>query len=149
MNIYSFSNDDEFLSDLKQWIKNNKFEIPPNSINCNAQNGSNNGFYGYHHTDESKKLISENQKGWKHTEEIKLKMSLDRTGVKRPAWVGEKISKSISGENHHMWGKETSSETKKKISQTKQKNPYKHNEESRRKISEAAKLREMKKKCLI
>jgi hypothetical protein len=76
-------------------------------------------------------------------------MSLDRTGVKRPAWVGEKISKSISGKNHHMWGKETSDETKKKISQSKQKNPYKHSEDSKRKISEAAKLRELKKKCLI
>jgi len=149
MNIYSSSNDDEFLSDLKQWIKNNKFELPSNASNYNIQNGNNNGFYGFHHTDESKKLISENQKGWKHTEETKLKMSLDKTGVKRPAWVGEKISKSVSGKNHHMWGKKTSDETKKKISQSKQKNPYKHNEDSKRKISEAAKLRELKKKCLI
>ncbi len=147
MNIYS--PDDEFLSTLKEWMKNNPFEIPKDAVNHLPQNGKNNGFYGFHHTEESKRKISENQKGWKHSEDSKEKIRKARSGIKRPASVGEKISNSISGEKHHMWGKKWSEEVKQKISDTKKKSPYSHNEERRKKISKAAKLREMKKRCLI
>ena len=149
MNIYSPKDDDEFFVSLKEWIKNNPFDIPHDAVNHLPQNGKNNGFYGFHHTEESKRKISENQKGWKHSEEAKRKIQKARLGVKRPIAVGEKISNSICGENHHMWGKKCSEQTKQKISNTKKTSPYKHNEERRRKISEAAKLREMKKRCLI
>jgi hypothetical protein len=145
MNIY-YKPDDEFLVCAREEFKN----IPHTEIfTPSSQKGALNSFYGKHHTEESKKLISQNQKGWKHTEEAKQKISLARTGIKRPKSVGEKISKSISGENHHMSGKKCSKEVKDKISNTKSKNPYKHNEERRKKISDAAKLREAKKRCMI
>ena len=145
MSIY-YDPNDELVIELQKSLKG----IPNYEIfTPGSQKGKLNSFYGKHHTEESKKLISKNQKGWKHTEETKLKMSLDRTGVKRPKSVGEKISKSISGENHHMWGKNCSKEVKDKISNTKRNNPYKHDEERRKKISKAAKLREAKKRCLI
>lgn len=147
MNIYSQK--DEFIIDLCEWCKNNPIEIPKDAAEFNSQKGSLNGFYGKKHTDATKKLMKL-KTGWKHSQSAKDKIREARIGVKRPASVGEKISNSISGVNHHMWGKKCSEETKKKISDTKKNNPYKHDEERRRKISEAAKLREMKKKkCLI
>ena len=138
----------EFIDSLREWCKNTPMEIPKDAVNHNPQNGINNAFYGRHHTEESKRLISENQKGWHHTDSAKERISKARKGIKRPE-VGVKISQSISGEKHHMWGKKCSEETKQKISETKKTNPYKHDEERRRKISEAAKMREMKKKCQI
>lgn len=145
MPIYQ-DTEDEFLSLLKEGLKN----IPHDVIfTPSSQKGKLNSFYGKHHTEESKKLISENQKGWKHTKEAKEKIRVSKLGIKRPSDVCEKISKSNSGENHHMWGKNCSDVVKNKISKTKKTKPYKHDEERRRKISEAAKLREYKKRCLI
>ena len=145
MTIY-YNPNDEFLLQIKEEFKN----IPYVDIfNPSSQKGVLNSFYGKKHTEESKKLISENQKGWKHTDEAKQKIRISKLGVKRPKSVGENISNSISGEKHHMWGKTCSDEVKNKISQTKKNNPYKHDEERRKKISEAAKLRESKKRCLI
>lgn len=146
MNIYSLS--ENFIIELREWCENNPLEIPKDAIDFNSQKGTLNNFYGKKHTDKTKKLMKL-KVGWKHKESAKDKIRKARTGVKRPESVGEKISNSISGEKHHMWGKKCSEETKRKISNTKKNNPYKHDEERKRKISEAAKLREMKKKCLI
>lgn len=144
MNIYT--PDEYFLNELKKFQPNdNDFVYSPS----NSQKGSLNNFFGRHHTEESKRLISENQKGWNHTEEAKEKIRNARLGVKRPDCVKEKISIANKGENHHMWGKKCSDEVKRKISETKKLNPYKHSEEIRKKISEAAKLRGMKKKGIV
>jgi hypothetical protein len=146
MNIYK---PDEFFLDMKEWLKQNPIELKFPIFQPGCQKGELNSFYGRHHTEESKKLISENQKGWKHSDEAKEKIRLSRIGIKRSKEVCDKISKSNSGENHHMWGKICSDDVKNKISETKKNKPYKHNDAVRKKISEAAKLREMKKKCLI
>lgn len=145
MSIY-YNPEDEFLIQLKEEIKSIPMDVV---FTPSSQKGNLNSFYGKHHTEESKRLISENQKGWKHSDEAKEKIRASRLGVKRPSSVCEKISNSNSGEKHPMWGKNCSDEVKKKISETKKNKPYKHNEERRRKISEAAKLRELKKRCLI
>jgi hypothetical protein len=138
----------ELIEDLRTFIKNNPFEMPTDAISINCQRGELNGFYGRHHTKETKNLMSL-KKGWKHSDESKDKIRKAKTGVKRPESVGKNISNSISGDKHHMWGKSLSDEVKQRISNTKKEHPYKHNEEQRKKISEAAKLRESRKKCLI
>ena len=138
MSIYT---DDSFLSDLKNWVKDNPLKIPEDSKDNNPQNGNLNNFYGKHHTEESKRLISENQKGWNHTDEAKEKIKEARKGKSRSEETKLKISLKNSKEGHHMWNKSPSEETIKKIIDTKKNNPYKHTEERRKKISEAAKLR--------
>ena len=147
MDTYT-SNDFEFIEELKEFLKNNPFELPKDATAVNCQRGELNGFYGKHHTEKTKQLMSL-KRGWKHSDEAKDKISKAKTGVKRPEAVGKNISNSISGDKHHMWGKSWSNEVKQKISDTKKERPYKHDEERRKKISEAAKLREAKKKCLI
>lgn len=48
------------------------------------QKGKNHPFYGKHHTEETKKKMSELHRGKKHTEESKKKMSESRKGEKNP-----------------------------------------------------------------
>lgn len=63
--------------------------------------GEDNPWYGEHHTEESKKKMSEAKKGFKHSEESKQKMSEER-----------------KGEKHWNYGNHWSEETKKKLSQS-------------------------------
>ena len=146
MNIYS--PDQEFIDSIQQWMKENpetqKFPI----FELGSQKGKLNSFYGKNHTEQSKKLIK-NQKGWKHSDSSKEKMRLSKIGIKKSKEICKKISDANSGEKHHMWNKKTPEEVIQKIKDTKKKNPYKHNDEAKKKISEAAKLREEKKRCLI
>ena len=66
------------------------------------------GTSGFHHSEESKRKMSEKRKGRKNSEETKQKMS-----------------ESSKGEKNGMWGKNHTEEAKQKISEkNKGKNPY-------------------------
>ena len=150
MSIYLFKDNDEFVLSIKEWLKQNVVELPEDNKNYNCQKGELNNFYGKKHIKKSRKLISQNKKPWNHTEEAKEKIRNARKNVPRSEETKSKISLKNSKEKHHMWGKKCDEEVKKKISNTKKNKPYKHSEEVRKKISEAAKLREKNKKlCLI
>ena len=62
--------------------------------------GEKNPFYGKHHSDETKRKLSESKKGKHHSEETK-----------------RKISESLKGEKNPRYGKHHSEETKRKISE--------------------------------
>ena len=141
--IIYYNPNDEFAIEIRNSLK----DVPHTEVfTPSSQKGVLNNFYGQHHTEESKLLIGANQKGWKHTDSAKEKIRIARLNVPREVSTRQKISNSNGGENHHMWGKFCSDDVKQKISDTKKNNPYKHNEERRRKISAAAKLREAKKR---
>ena len=75
-----------------------------------ANKGKNNPFYGKHHTEETKNKISEVHKGKYVSVETKNKMSEAHKGKKLPEETKQKISKSEKG-------KKLPEETKKKISE--------------------------------
>lgn len=111
--------------------------------------GENNPWYGMKHTKESRKKISEAQRGeknnnWgkkgkdapfygkKHSEETKIKMSETREGENHPMYgkthskeSKKKMSLALSGENNPNYGKKHSTESRKKMSESKngEKNP--------------------------
>lgn len=60
---------------------------------------------GYKHTDESRKKMSEFQKGKIVSEESKLKMSRSQKGKKRSAETKGKMSDSKKGDKCHLYGK--------------------------------------------
>jgi hypothetical protein len=68
-----------------------------------GKTGEKHFFFGKRHTDETKKIMSENKKGLKHP----------NYGKKRP-----EHSKKMSGENHFNFGKSLNNETRDKISKT-------------------------------
>lgn len=82
-----------------------------------GRKGSNNPNYKKHHTEETKKKISEANKGNKHTDEQKKKIGMSMKG-------------KLAGENHPMYGKygkdnpnygsKRSQETKEKMSKSRQ-----------------------------
>ena len=79
--------------------------------------GKNNPNYGNHMSEEHKKIISETHKGISPSEETHKKLS----EFKKAWWTDEKKeewSKKISGENHPMFGKCHSEESKKKNSES-------------------------------
>lgn len=76
--------------------------------------GENNGMYGKHHTEEARRLISESSKQrWIDTEYYNKMCKKSRL-----YWTDEKRSERselYSGENHPMYGKHHSEESKKKM----------------------------------
>lgn len=89
--------------------------------------GEGNPFYGQHHTQETKNLLREKRTGTKVSEETRQKLSKinkkrmedpeNRAACGKPhtdEWK-ENMSKRMSRENHPMYGKHLSDETKKKI----------------------------------
>jgi hypothetical protein len=65
-------------------------------------------------TEESRKKISEANKGRIQTEDEKLQRSLSQKGSKRP-WSAQNLPKDVSGANNGMYGKTQSEETRRKI----------------------------------
>jgi len=81
-------------------------------------------FIGKHHSEETKRKISESHKGKYHTEETKAKMSKIRKGKKNPMYgkhhrkeTKRKISELLKGENNPNYNKHFSKEHIKKISE--------------------------------
>lgn len=93
-----------------------------------AHTGEKNGFYGKHHSEETKELLSLQRKGnntgednsfygKQHSEETKNKLSKfasERTGEKNPNYGNHKLA----GENHPWYGKHLPKETRDKISKS-------------------------------
>ncbi len=79
------------------------------------------GLYGYHHSDDTKKKISESNKGKKHTEESKALISKNRIylrGLDNPLFgkklkkeTIEKLSISRTGKSNYGWGKKVKGAT--------------------------------------
>jgi hypothetical protein len=99
------------------------------SYEC-ANSGENHPFFGKHHTEKTKRKISDTEKGKHCSEESKKKMSDAKKGEKNPNYgkhPSEETRKKMSdankgkmgGENHPMYGKHHTEETKKKMSDAK------------------------------
>jgi len=71
--------------------------------------------FGYKHTEEHKKYISNILKGRKHTLESKLKMSEKAKNRKISLETRKKISEKNSGKNNSNYGKKHSKESKEKM----------------------------------
>lgn len=97
--------------------------------------GENNPFYGKAHTEETRALISEANKGLQAGENNPM------FGKTHTDEVRKLLSDINSGQNHHMYGKHLSDETKQKlsISMIGKNKGKKMSEETRRKMSEAKK----------
>lgn len=85
--------------------------------------GVNNPFYGKHHSDKTKALISQKNTGYKLSKETKKKMSKSRMGEnnsffgkKHSDKTRERLSESKRGENHPCYGKHLPASTREKIS---------------------------------
>ena len=85
---------------------NNSLTKKKMSENHREQDGENNPMYGKHHSDETKRKISENNiwNDKERCEEARKKLSENHANVK--------------GESHPMYGKHHTEETKRKISET-------------------------------
>jgi|WetSurSiteA1Bulk_404760.scaffolds.fasta_scaffold11826_2 group I intron endonuclease len=99
-----------------------------------------NHFYKKHHSEETKRKISEINKGRKHSEETKKKMSESHKGKK----LSEETIKKLSGKNNPFYGKKHSDKTRDIISKklkgkfSGKNNPFygkKHSDETKLKIS--------------
>lgn len=93
----------------------------------NISSGGENHFAGYHHSEETKRKISNAQKGelnhmygkrWKMSEEGKEKIRQSRLGMVFTEEHKKNISKGKSGKNHQNYGKHLSLETRIKISKS-------------------------------
>lgn len=73
--------------------------------------------------------------GFEHPEETRKKISEGNKGKKLPEETRKKMSEAKSGENNPLYGKKRSEETKKKISKANK--GKKRSEEARKKISKA------------
>lgn len=99
---YNIANGGGGTSGLSPWNKGKK---------CPNLSGENNSFYGHHHSEESKKKISEAAKGRIISEESRKKRSEALKG--RPTWNKGKtlsdehkahIKESAKGYDHHISG---------------------------------------------
>ena len=86
--------------------------------------GKDNPFYGKHHTEETRKKLSEINKGKKLTDDTRKKISEAEKGKR-------------TGEKHPMYGKKHSTETRRKLSEANK--GKKLSEETKKKLSAAAK----------
>ena len=123
--------------ELNQWeiyyIKELNTKVP---YGYNMTDGGD-GCYGYIHSEETKKKLSETRKGKKHSEETKQKIGEAQKGKKLSDETRKKMSEAHKGEKNWNYGKHLSEEHKKKLSEC---NKGKHrSEETRKKMSDAQK----------
>lgn len=109
----------------------------------NNRKGINNIMYGKNHTDDVKKMISENNKGRKWTKERK---ELSRNYMLNRKFSEEKNKEIFKKISEKLKGKPKSEETKRKLSlanmgKTSPRKGVKMSEESKKKLSESAKGR--------
>ena len=88
-----------------------------------GKSGENTSFYGKHHSEETRKKMSEVRTGKHPSEESRKNMSKAQSGENHPLYgkhrseeTRKKISEGLSGENNPMYGKHLPEETRKKIS---------------------------------
>jgi len=128
---------------------------------CVDNSGKNNPNYGRKRSEETKKKISESQKGRKkHSEETRKKLSEANKGKNNPNYGKKfseehrkKISEALKGKKRSeetikrmsevQKGRKHSEESKKKMSESQK--GRKHSEETRKKMSKAHKARKLKK----
>jgi group I intron endonuclease len=151
----------------KRWIAHYRSNEPEHGYNM--QNGGkvlcgeDNPNFGKHHSEESKRKMSEAHKNM--SEETRRKLSKAQRGKVMPPEAREKMSEAAKGNKnflgkHHseetrrkrgeaakgrpgpMTGKHPTEETRRKMSEAAK--GRRHTEESRRKMSEAAKRRQKK-----
>ena len=98
---------------------------------------------GYELSEETRRKMSESNKGKKHSEESRRKISEANKGRRHSAESRRKMSTSHKGKPAWNKGKKHSEETHRKMSEAKKGNSWnkgkKHSEETRRKMSEAKK----------
>ena len=89
-----------------------------------VKKGEKNPFYGKHHSDETKKKISDAGIGEKNhnfgqhrNKETRKKISKTKKGQHPSEETKQKISNAMRGEKNHKYGKHHSKETRKKISE--------------------------------
>ena len=104
-------------------------------------------------SEETRRKISEANKGKIVSEETRRKLSEAQKGKPHSEETKRKMSETKKGESNHFFGKKHSEETKRKISEAgKGQVPWNKgktgicSEETRRKLSEAAKKREARKR---
>lgn len=99
---------------------------------------------GKHHSEESKRLMSERMKGKKLSEQAKLKISKANKGKHVSEEVRQRLKEMNSGENNPFYNKRHTDKTKQIMSEKKIGNKgywlgKKRSEETKRKISESLK----------
>ena len=77
------------------------------------------GCPGYIHSEETRKKISDANKGRKFSEEHKRHISESKKGLKHTAEQNKKHSERMKCEKNPFWGKQHTEETKRKISEAK------------------------------
>lgn len=130
--IYSDLSKEEACSLEQKYISEHNLTNPDKGYN---QTGGGDGMFGFHHSEETKKKMSESRSGHIVTEDARRKISNANSGSRngmygRIPWnLGlhmsdeskAKVSKNRagknSGENHPMYGKKHSEEAKRKISE--------------------------------
>lgn len=92
---------------------------------------------GTHHTEETKKRLSEASKGRVMSDKARASIRLALLGRPCSAETRKKIGDAQKKEKHHMWGKHLTEETKKKLSAINKGKLF--SEVTRRRISESKK----------
>ncbi len=125
--------------------------------------GEKNPFYGKHHSEETRKLLSEINTGKTHSEETKAKISAISLGQRHTEETKEHLREVNSGEGNPMYGRRgedspfygvpRSEETKAKLREANlgENSPWwgkTHSEETKAKMSASAKKRWADKKAL-
>ncbi len=83
MSIYSFNNDDEFVVSIKEFYKNNPFDI-----------------------NLMENVLPSNTVSFKHNEETKKLISESKIGIKRPPMSEEQKIKISNTKKHKKWTEE-------------------------------------------
>jgi hypothetical protein len=116
LNLMAYTRNLKINSKTYSYIKENYSKENKGNKNIMfGKKGLNLPAYGYKHTKEHKKYISNKLKGRKHSKEAKEKMTRAAMNRKITEQTKEKISKANSGINNPMYDKKHTLETKHKM----------------------------------